>query len=300
MDTVKLKPAVKSYIWGGTNLKKYGKESKEDIISETWELSFHDDGLSLVDSGIYKGKTLKEVAKKDDLGTNVSTFTFFPCLIKLIDSASPLSVQVHPSDEYALKNENSYGKTEMWYILDHEKDAGIYVGFKNNETQSDVEKALNNGTILDKLNFFKVKKGECYFIKSGTIHAIGKGVTLIEIQQNSNLTYRLYDYNRKDKNGNTRELHISKALKVIDYNKYVPITFNEGIIGTCKYFTSKKVEFKNEYVIENDEKSFSSITFIDGLGTVNDIKFKKYDTFFVPANKKAIIKGNGEFIITKV
>ena len=171
---------------------------------------------------------------------------------------------------------------------------------ENNETQNDVEKALNNGTILDKLNFFKVKKGECYFIKSGTIHAIGKGVTLIEIQQNSNLTYRLYDYNRKDKNGNTRELHISKALKVIDYNKYVPITFNEGIIGTCKYFTSKKVEFKNEYVIENDEKSFSSITFIDGLGTVNDIKFKKYDTFFVPANKKAIIKGNGEFIITKV
>lgn len=300
MDTVKLKPVVKSYIWGGTNLKKYGKESKEDVISETWELSFHDDGLSLVDSGIYKGKTLKEVVKKDDLGTNVSTFTFFPCLIKLIDSASPLSVQVHPSDEYALKNENSYGKTEMWYILDHEKDAGIYVGFKNNETQSDVEKALNNGTILDKLNFFKVKKGECYFIKSGTIHAIGKGVTLIEIQQNSNLTYRLYDYNRKDKNGNTRELHISKALKVIDYNKYVPITFNEGIIGTCKYFTSKKVEFKNEYVIENDEKSFSSITFINGLGTVNDIKFKKYDTFFVPANKKAIIKGNGEFIITKV
>lgn len=300
MDTVKLKPAVKSYIWGGTNLKKYGKESKEDVISETWELSFHDDGLSLVDSGIYKGKTLKEVVKKDDLGTNVSAFTFFPCLIKLIDSASPLSVQVHPSDEYALKNENSYGKTEMWYILDHEKDAGIYVGFKNNETQSDVEKALNNGTILDKLNFFKVKKGECYFIKSGTIHAIGKGVTLIEIQQNSNLTYRLYDYNRKDKNGNTRELHISKALKVIDYNKYVPITFNEGIIETCKYFTSKKVEFKNEYVIENDEKSFSSITFIDGLGTVNDIKFKKYDTFFVPANKKAIIKGNGEFIITKV
>ena len=300
MDTVKLKPAVKSYIWGGTNLKKHGKESKEDVISETWELSFHDDGLSLVDSGIYKGKTLKEVVKKDDLGTNVSAFTFFPCLIKLIDSASPLSVQVHPSDEYALKNENSYGKTEMWYILDHEKDAGIYVGFKNNETQSDVEKALNNGTILDKLNFFKVKKGECYFIKSGTIHAIGKGVTLIEIQQNSNLTYRLYDYNRKDKNGNTRELHISKALKVIDYNKYVPITFNEGIIGTCKYFTSKKVEFKNEYVIENDEKSFSSITFINGLGTVNDIKFKKYDTFFVPANKKAIIKGNGEFIITKV
>lgn len=160
MDTVKLKPAVKSYIWGGTNLKKYGKESKEDVISETWELSFHDDGLSLVDSGIYKGKTLKEVVKRDDLGTNVSTFTFFPCLIKLIDSASPLSVQVHPSDEYALKNENSYGKTEMWYILDHEKDAGIYVGFKNNETQNDVEKALNNGTILDKLNFFKVKKGE--------------------------------------------------------------------------------------------------------------------------------------------
>lgn len=300
MDIVKLKPAVKSYIWGGTKLKKYGKESDNDIISETWELSFHNDGLSIIDSGINKGKTLKEIASNEDLGKNVCSFTFFPCLIKLIDSASPLSVQVHPSDEYALKNENSYGKTEMWYILENEKDAGIYVGFKKDETKEDVEKALNEGTILDKLNFFKVKKGECYFIKSGTIHAIGKGVTLIEIQQNSNLTYRLYDYNRKDKNGNSRELHIKKALEVIDYKKYEPITFKGDIIGTCPYFTSKDVKFNDQYIVENDNNSFSSITFIEGKGMVNDIEFNKFDTFFIPSNKKAIIKGNGEFIITKV
>ncbi len=300
MDIVKLKPAIKSYIWGGTKLKKYGKGSNEDIISETWELSFHDDGLTLIDSGKDKGKTLKEVVNHSDLGKNVVSFPFFPCLIKLIDSSDNLSVQVHPSDEYALKYENSYGKTEMRYILESEENAGIYVGFKEDENEENIKEALNNGTILDHLNFFKVNKGECYFIKSGTIHAIGKGVTLIEIQQNSNLTYRLYDYNRKDKNGNSRELHIEKALKVIDYKKYAPISFNKDVIGSCKYFTSKKVSFTNSYEIENDDTSFASITFIEGKGTINNMDFKKFDTFFIPASKKAFIEGEGSFIITKV
>lgn len=300
METVKLKPAIKEYIWGGQKLKEAGKSDDFDTISECWELSFHKDGYTLVDSGNNKGEILADVCSKIDLGTKVNEFPFFPCLIKLIDSGDNLSVQVHPSDEYALKNENSYGKTEMWYILDAEKDAGIYLGFKNDENEEDIKKTLENGTILDKLNFFKVKKGEAYFIESGTIHAIGKGVTLIEIQQSSNLTYRLYDYNRVGKDGKPRELHIEKALKVINYKKYIKREFDNGIIGSCKYFTSFRVDVEYEKEIINDDTSFSSITFIEGSGYVNDVPFKKYDSFFVPANKKAKISGKSAYILTKV
>lgn len=300
MECVKLKPAIKSYIWGGTKLKEAGKDTDFDTISECWELSFHKDGLTTIDSGIDTGKYLKDVVKTKDIGSIPSSFPFFPCLIKLINSADNLSVQVHPSDEYALKYENSYGKTEMWYILDAEKDAAIYLGFKKDETKESIEKALNDGTILDHLNKFNVKPNECYFIESGTIHAIGKNVTLIEIQQNSNLTYRLYDYNRVDKFGNKRELHIEKALKVINYKKYEPIKFENNIIGKSKYFTSSRVDFIDKDIIENDEKSFSEITFIEGSGSVNGINFKKFDSFFIPANKKATILGNGSYIITKV
>ncbi len=300
METVKLKPAIKEYIWGGKKLKEAGKSDDFDTISECWELSFYKDGYTLVDSGENKGKILVDVCSKLDLGTKVNEFPFFPCLIKLIDSGDNLSVQVHPSDEYALKNENSYGKTEMWYILDAEKDAGIYLGFKDDENKKDIKKALENGTILEKLNFFKVKKGEAYFIESGTIHAIGKGVTLIEIQQSSNLTYRLYDYNRVGKDGKPRELHIEKALKVINYKKYIKKEFDNGVIGSCKYFTSFRVDVENEKEIINDDTSFSSITFIEGSGYVNDIPFKKYDSFFIPANKIAKISGKSVFILTKV
>lgn len=300
METVKLKPVIKEYIWGGKKLKEAGKSNDFESISECWELSFHKDGYTLIDSGENKGKTLKEVCSSVDLGTKINSFPFFPCLIKLIDSGDNLSVQVHPSDEYALKYENSYGKTEMWYVLDAEEKAGIYLGFKNDENEEDIKKALENGTILDKLNFFKVKKGEAYFIESGTIHAIGKGVTLIEIQQSSNLTYRLYDYNRVGKDGKPRELHINKALKVINYNKYIKKEFNNGIIGSCKYFTSKRVDVENINEIINDETSFSSITFIEGEGTVNNIPFKKYDSYFIPASKKAKICGKSAYILTKV
>ncbi len=300
MEVVKLKPAIKNYIWGGRKLKEAGKHSVFDSISECWELSFHKDGPTIIDSGEYKNKNLCDIVCKEDLGTNLSSFKFFPCLIKLIDSGDNLSVQVHPSDEYALKYENSYGKTEMWYILDAEKGAGIYLGFKNNENLKDISDSLNKGTILDKLNFFEVKKGESYFIESGTIHAIGKGVTLIEIQQNSNLTYRLYDYNRVDKNGNKRELHIEKALNVINLNKFKKKEFSNNIIGECKYFSSSRIDFENDYYLKADSKSFISITFIEGKGMVNDMVFEKYDSFFIPANKVANIKGNGSFILTKV
>lgn len=300
METVKLKPATKDYIWAGKNLKIWGKKTPYDKIAECWELSFHKDGPSLIDSGADKGKKLMDVARKEDIGTYVSTFPFFPVLIKLIDSGDNLSVQVHPSDDYALKNENSFGKTERWHVIHHEEGAGLYVGFKKETSMEEVEKALKEGTILSLLNFFPVEDGENYFIPSGTIHAIGKGVTVIEIQQNSNLTYRLYDYNRIGKDGKPRELHIQKALKVIDTKAYHPISFQEPLIGECKYFSSSVHNVKDIPMIQANKESFISITFLTGEGSVNSIPYKALDTFFIPAEKEAVLKGSGTFVLTTV
>ena len=208
---VKLKPFIKSFIWGGDYFQQYGKGDLE-VISELWELSLREGFSSTIVSGPDSGKPLVDVMKQEDVGPVSKRFPYFPLLIKLIDAKDNLSVQVHPSDEYALKNENSFGKTEMWHIIDADEGAGLYVGLNDNYTREDIEKKLKDSSILDALNFYKVKPGETYLINAGTIHAIGKGVRLIEIQQNSDLTYRLYDYLRKDKNGNYRELHIEKAL----------------------------------------------------------------------------------------
>ncbi len=300
MELVKLKPATKDYLWAGTKLKKYGKEAPYDNIAECWELSFHKDGPCLIDSGKDKGKKLCDVATERDLGSNVASFPFFPVLIKLIDSGDNLSVQVHPNDAYALKNENSFGKTEMWYVLEAEKGSGLYVGLKEDSSRVEIEEALKNGTILEKLNFFPVKPGETYFIESGTIHAIGKGVTVIEIQQNSNLTYRLYDYNRIGKDGKPRELHIEKALNIINYRRYEPVHFERDIIGTSKYFTSRKRIVREEETLTAPDTTFYSLTFLDGEGTFNDIPYHKFDTFFLPATKSATIRGTGNYILTDV
>ena len=201
MSILKLYPECKDYIWGGEKLKeKYGKQTHKTPCAESWELSFHNDGLTR----LFSGKTLVESVAEMDLGENVNVFPFFPVLIKFIDAKENLSVQVHPSDEYALANENSFGKTEMWYIVEAEKGAGIYLGFNRDVTKEEYETAIKEKRLTELLNFYEVKAGECYFIPSGTIHAIGKGCLICEIQQNSNLTYRVYDYCRKDKNGKER------------------------------------------------------------------------------------------------
>ena len=300
MDSViKIKPVVKSYIWGGQYFQKF-KNIDLDVISELWELSVRDDFSSVVDSGINKGKSLKEVLTKEDIGPNSDRFIYFPLLIKLIDAKDNLSVQVHPSDEYALKNENSFGKSEMWHIINADEDAGIYVGFNNDYGKEEIERRLNDGTILETLNFFKVKPGDTFVINPGTIHAIGKGVRLIEIQQNSNITYRLYDYLRKDKDGNYRELHIKQALEVINYKKYVSNNSSSSLLADNQYFHVERKEVNGELTIEADEGSFVSFTFIDGEGTVEDLNYKIYDTFFLPNSKSCTVKGKGTVIISRV
>lgn len=300
MDIVKLKPATKDYLWAGSKLKKYGKEAPYDKIAECWELSFHADGPSLIASGPDAGKPLKDIATPHDIGSYVASFPFFPVLIKLIDSDENLSVQVHPSDSYALAHENSYGKTEMWYVLEAEKGCGLYVGLKKDSSREEIEADLRRGDILSKLNFFEVKPGESYFIPSGTIHAIGKSVTVIEIQQNSNLTYRLYDYDRIGKDGKKRPLMIDKALDVIDYKAYSPKTFAGNIIGQSRYFISMVENVVSRPILKATSDSFLSITFLEGEGDVNNIPYHKFDTFFIPATKKATINGTGRYVLTTV
>lgn len=297
MYAMKLKPAVKDFIWGGDNLIKYwNKQTDKEIIAESWELSCHKEGQSTIDNGEYKGKFLSDVLDKhkEYVGNNSKNFPFFPILIKLIDAKQNLSIQVHPSDEYALKYEGQFGKSEMWYVVDCEKDASLYCGFKKEYDLKEVEKALNEGKIIDLLNCIKVKKGDSIYIPSGTVHAICGGLLICEIQQNSSLTYRLYDYDRVDKNGNKRQLHIDKALNVIDTKKVCKVNsevkkINENVneLASCKYFKAYEINVSGKVVEKINEDSFVSLTCVEGEGKIllnnKEENIKRGDTFFIPA-----------------
>ena len=300
MELVKLKPAVKDYIWGGKYFQSFGKGQNLERVSECWELSLRPEGPSLIASGKNTGKKLSDVIKNPDIGPIMFGLNGFPLLIKLIDAKENLSVQVHPDDVYALENEGDYGKSEMWHIISADEGCGLYVGLKKDYTKEDIEKALKKGDILDYLNFFEVKPGETYVINPGTIHAIGKGVRLIEIQENSNVTYRLYDYNRVDKDGNPRELHIEKALEVIDYHKYQRSHSKGELLVDNQYFTVKRVAFNGSLRITANDRAFKSFTFLEGQGTVDNIPFQQYDTFFLPYSLDCVIKGEGVVIVSTV
>ena len=298
MDIIKLKGATKDYLWGGNRLReKYGKQSEGEVIAESWELSFHPDGETKLDGG----KTLREFLNPAMLGENLSAFIAFPTLIKFIDAKNDLSVQVHPSDEYALKNESSFGKTEMWYIVEAEDGAGIYLGFKERVTEEELRCAIEEKRLTDLLNFYPVSAGECYFIPSGTIHAIGRGCLICEIQQNSNLTYRVYDYGRRDKNGNERELHIEKALRVADLSAYEPKKYTGDLLGASKYFTVRKLSVNGEASACADTGSFKCLCAVRGAGYLEGKEIKAGDSFFIPAGYGNFkIKGDIEIIMTEI
>lgn len=296
---LKLKPALKNYVWGGTKLKsEYNKTSDEPKLAESWELSLNGSGMCYIDGGEHNGKPLNEVLTATDLGENSRQFQFFPTLVKLIDAATPLSLQVHPSDDYALTHEHKFGKTEMWHILNASADAYIYLGFNQDVTKQQFIDALNGKTLLTLLNKINVKSGETYFVPSGTIHAIGAGVTLIEIQQNSDLTYRVYDYDRLGLDGKPRELHVDKALDVLNLNKYdVPTPTRYNLLGKCKYFAAYR--YSGERTVLNRE-SFTSVTAIDGEIDVEDVRLYKGETAFISAGTTAQICGNGQYVIVTV
>lgn len=320
MKPFKLEPAFKDYLWGGDRLKKsLSKNTPFEITAESWELSSHKDGQSKAKGGDFDTLTLSEIiekCKKENLnllGKSCDAFDDFPVLIKFIDAKNSLSIQVHPDDSYAKTNENGgYGKTEVWYIVDAEDDAKLVYGFNRDITKDEFKNAINDGNLSDLLNFVPVKKGDVFFVEAGTVHAIGSGILICEIQQNSNTTYRVFDWNRVGADGKKRELHIEKALDVSDLKKVEKTDFSPGkiddntyLVADCKYFKVKKHICKDSVKLKDNTLSFACINFTDGKGFIecNGYKeeFVKGDTFFIPADCTNItVSGNSEFLYTTV
>ena len=298
-----MKPAFKDYIWGGTRLRDdFGKDCDFDKVAESWELSCHKDGNSVIANGEFAGMPLSEYIEKQGkavLGTNCARFENFPVLIKLIDAKDNLSVQVHPDNEYAQRVEGEYGKTEMWYVVDADEGATLLYGFKHEISKEEFRERIENNTLLEVTNAVPVKKGDVFFIRSGTLHAIGKGILIAEIQQNSNTTYRIYDYGRVGKDGKPRELHIDKALDVTKLCPAEPYPETEWVtadsktgwkkklLSSCEYFTVNALDIPESAELTADEKSFVSLLFLDGTSTISydggNLDVKKGDSVFIPA-----------------
>ncbi len=312
MEILKLKPVFKDYIWGGNRLKDdFGFDTGFDKTAEGWMLACHRDGMNTVEGGEYDGILLGDIVDKFS-GENAKNFPYFPVLIKLIDAYDNLSIQVHPDDEYARRVENEFGKTEMWYVLDAEDGAELVYGFRKKITREEFRQAIVDNTLLDNLNRVKVKKGDLFFIEAGTVHAIGKGALIAEIQQNSNCTYRVYDYGRIGKDGKARELHIDKAVDVsiCEPPKYDVKPFGETVrhdgfesqlLMTCNLFTVNRYKIEKSASLNCDKTSFNHILVIDGEGEIENKKAKKGDSFFIPANYGEYrLSGNIEVLITNI
>lgn len=315
-----LKPAAKDYLWGGNRLNtEYAKEIEMSPLAETWECSTHPDGSSFVSSGPDEGRVLSDVIKAhpEYLGLRNEGLDALPILVKFIDADKDLSIQVHPDDDYAYKHESgSLGKTEMWYVLDAKQGASLVYGLTATIDKSTFQHSLEDGTAEKYLQRVPVRKDEVFFINAGTIHAIGAGCLIAEIQENSNLTYRLYDYNRVDKYGNKRELHIKKALDVANLRKSSSprqplrvLKYEQGVarelLSRCKYFEVYRMIVNTErrqiVTYAADELAFRVLLCINGCGTIsfNDkaLEIFKGDCVFVPADSVDIrIHGKLQFL----
>ena len=302
MALLKLEPACKDYLWGGHRLvEDYHKQYPGEVLAETWELSCHPDGPSRIGNGAYRGKTLKEYIEAEGrqvLGSHCGRFEEFPILVKFIDAKENLSIQVHPDNGYAMEHEGQYGKTEMWYVMEAGENAFLYYGFKEEIGREEFVRRIREDTLLEVLHAVPVRKGDILFIEPGTIHAIGKDILIAEIQQNSNVTYRVYDYGRVGKDGKKRDLHIEKALAV---TKRVPVVRGKNSyphVADCDYFTVDHLNLDGNVTNKIEGKvsggSFAGLLFLDGRGTVSTwgeaLDFEKGDSFFLPA-------GTGAFTI---
>ncbi len=313
-----LKPITKDYLWGGIELKTdFHIESDSEIVAESWMLSCHKDGSNIVLNGEFKGKSLPEVLEiwgKEALGEKAFNFEYFPILIKLIDANKKLSIQVHPNDEYALKNEGEYGKTEMWYVVDCEEGAELIYGFDREVLKEEFEQRIKDNTLPEICNYVPVKKGDVFFISAGTLHAIGEGILIAEVQQNSNTTYRVSDYSRLGADGKPRELHIEKALDVTSrvkpntpYGNMGKTEYTEfGSIrnlAECEFFTSKLINLNGKTEIYCKE-SFLSLLILSGeiiLTYDNDkLEAKKGCTIFIPAGVNVNISGSAEILYSRL
>ena len=282
MTPIKLKAPLKDYLWGCTRQKTdFGKKTDLEKVAESWELSCHKDGPSVVASGEDQGLTLPQYLEKHGkgvLGTHGERFQDFPILIKLIDAKDNLSIQVHPDNEFALRVEGEYGKTEMWYVVDADKGAKLRSGFSEQITPKEYKERVLNNTITDVLQEYEIHPGDVFFLPAGRVHSIGAGSFIAEIQQTSDITYRIYDFNRKDANGKTRELHTDLAREAINYEvlddyrtKYEPLKDEPVELVACTYFTTSLYDMTEEISCDYSElDSFVIFICMEGSCTMRD------------------------------
>ncbi|MFH7013716.1 type I phosphomannose isomerase catalytic subunit [Flavobacterium sp. FlaQc-52] len=299
MYPLQFSPILKERIWGGEKLKTIlNKSIVSKITGESWELSTVEGDVSVVANGALKGKSLMELIDEtpnEILGTKVyERFgKQFPLLFKYLDAREDLSIQVHPNDALAKERHNSFGKTEMWYVLQADTDARIIVGFKEDSGKEEYLKHLHDKTLVSILDDVKAKTGDVFFLETGTVHAIGAGLVVAEIQQTSDITYRLYDFDRKDAQGNTRELHVDLALDAINYNKvdtqkkYETKTNTSNVVVDCPYFTTNFIPLEDKVAVSKSGQTFTVYMCVEGSFEIEYDGFKqsyiKGDTVLVPA-----------------
>ena len=296
MPAYRLVPACKDYLWGGHRRlrEEFGVASSLDPLAEAWVLSCHPDGPSVLANGPYAGRTLPQYlaeAGPAALGKNCAGFAQFPLLVKLIDAEQSLSVQVHPSDEYALREEGQYGKTEMWVVLAAEPGAFLYYGFEREVSRQEFAQSIQDGSLTSLLHKAPVKPGDVFFIPAGTLHAIGAGMVIAEVQQNSNVTYRVYDYGRLGADGKPRTLHIQKALEVTHCGPAPRMEFGPHL-GSCRYFTTDLRT--GPFAGECGPDSFLALLAVEGQGSLvcggEEQPATPGSCFFLPA-------GSGHYLV---
>tara|TARA_R110001592_G_scaffold96051_1_gene276150 strand:- start:39 stop:1007 length:969 start_codon:yes stop_codon:yes gene_type:complete len=303
---LKFRPILKERLWGGTKLKEVlGKPIESDITGESWELSTVKGDISVIVNGSLEGKSLQELIESNGeelLGKSVvERFgKEFPILIKFIDAKQDLSIQLHPNDELAKERHDSFGKTEMWYIMDADPKAELIVGFNKDVTKEEYAESINNDTLLDLLNYEQVKEGDTFFINTGKIHAIGAGVMLAEIQQTSDVTYRVFDFNRKDKEGNLRELHTELALDAVDYKKKddFKVSYSQDLnkvseMVDCPYFKTNFIQLTENLELDITKRdSFTIFMCVGGEVVIKtsegEVLIKNGETALLPAITKKI------------
>lgn len=296
MYITRLEPSYKTTLWGGNKLSSLLGKKCTVSTGESWELSCHPSGLCRIADGKYAGMYLSDVLKKDPaaVGKCGNTVDGFPLLVKFIDATKDLSVQVHPSDEYALKNGLGHGKTEMWYIIEAEEGARIGCGFKRNVSGNEIVGAARSGKLEELINYIPVKAGDAVMISAGTVHCIGSGIVLAEIQQSSDITYRLYDYRRLDANGKLRTVDLEHGVECADKCRYQGSVMHTDVaensiknIFSCPYFN---VDLVNVTVKMNlpTHRNFVSLSVVDGKGKVNDLDISAGTTVFIPAGTEGV------------
>ena len=300
---IQCEPLLKDRIWGGTKLKTVlNKNISSETVGESWEISTVSGDVSTVINGVFSGKKLDSLISdfpQEILGTRVHNRfgSQFPLLFKFLDAREDLSIQVHPNDALAKKRHNSFGKTEMWYVMQADADSRIIVGFKEDASAEKYLKSLEDKTLLDLLEHIPISQGDVFLLEAGTVHAIGAGALIAEIQQTSDVTYRIYDFDRKDSDGNLRQLHVEEALEAIDYSEsdaqkvYEQVANQSNAMVACEYFTTNFLPLDGKVAVKKDGESFAVYMCVDGTFELSadgvDYKYKKGDSVLIPAALKS-------------